>query len=98
VLTVHLCAFLLYYPLVVFAEEGHLRTKFGQPYIENTYNVPRFVPRHLRPFEPDFYIVRPRHFRKALPDVLWFFWFFMILQLVERMHQAGWLSVWFRIP
>lgn len=98
VLALLLSAFLLYYPLVVFAEEGHLQAKFGQPYIEYMHNVPRFVPRHLRPVEPDIYPVRPRHFRKALPDVLWFFWFFMILQLVERMHQAGWLPVWFRIP
>lgn len=77
-------AFLFYYPLVVLAEERNLLQKFGLVYDAYTTKVPRFLPRRFQLVEPDIYPVRPRHVRKSLQEVVWFFWFFLILHLVAH--------------
>lgn len=79
-------AFLLYYPLVVLAEEHNLSRKFGQTYEEYTRQVPRFIPRRFRIIEPDPYPVRPRHVRRALQEIAWFFWAYLSLQLLTHIQ------------
>lgn len=75
-------AFLVYYPVVVFAEEHNLRAKFGHVYEEYMRHTPRFWPRRLRPVEPDLYPTRPRHVRRALLEVAWFFWAYLLIDLM----------------
>jgi protein-S-isoprenylcysteine O-methyltransferase Ste14 len=91
-------AFLFYYPLVMRAEETELTAKFGQAYLSYARNVPRFLLRRFHLHEPEVYPAKPRLFRKSLLDVMWFFWFFMILQLIERLHNMGIVPVYLKVP
>lgn len=75
-------AFLGYYPLVVLAEEDNLREKFGPIYSDYARRTPRFFPRRLQLVEPDRYPTRPRHLRRALVEVSWFFWAYLLMQWV----------------
>jgi len=79
-------AFVLYYPLVVLAEEKSLQQIFGHGYLDYTSKVPRFWPRRFQLVEPDPYPVRPRHVRRSLQEIIWFLWFFLILHLVADIH------------
>jgi protein-S-isoprenylcysteine O-methyltransferase Ste14 len=90
ILAVIASAFLLYYPLVVFAEERNLRHKFGQDFVAYMHQVPRFLPRRLHLVEPDRYPVRPRHVRRSLLEIIWFFWSYLFLHLVTGFQQGGW--------
>ena len=92
VLAIIVCAFLLYYPLVVLAEERNLQRKFGQVYEEYANRVPRFFPCRFQLVEPDTYPVRPRHVRRSLQEIIWFFWFFLLLHLVTGLQHDGWLA------
>jgi len=94
ILTLIASTFLLYYPLVVLAEERHLHHKFGQVYQAYTARVPRFLLRRFQWVEPDTYPVRPRHVRRSLQEIVWFFWSFLILHLMAGLDPAGWLSFW----
>jgi len=82
IITLIMFSFLIYYPLVVLAEEKNLLKKFGQEYLAYINTAPRFFPRRFVLVEPDTYPVRPRHVRRALQEVVWFFWFFAILHLL----------------
>lgn len=75
-------AFLGYYPLVVFAEENNLHEKFGQIYSDYARRTPRFFPQRWQLVEPDLYPTRPRHVRRALMEVSWFFWAYLLIQWV----------------
>ncbi|MBV5319110.1 MAG: isoprenylcysteine carboxylmethyltransferase family protein [Desulfobulbaceae bacterium] len=86
IVTIIVGAFILYYPLVVLAEERNLQHKFGQAYLDYSSKVPRFLPRHFQLVEPDTYPVRPRHVRRSLQEIVWFFWFFLMLHLVADVH------------
>jgi protein-S-isoprenylcysteine O-methyltransferase Ste14 len=43
----------LYYERIMFAEEGYLRVKFGQSYLDWSVDVPSFWPRNLKWKSPD---------------------------------------------
>jgi protein-S-isoprenylcysteine O-methyltransferase Ste14 len=88
ILVTLLSAFILYYRLVVLAEEKNLQEKFGQTYFEYTCRVPRFIPRAFRLVEPDTYPVRPRHVRRSLQQIMWFFWILLILYGIEYVHRT----------
>lgn len=75
-------AFLGYYPLVVFAEENNLQQKFGHIYSDYVRRTPRFFPQRWQLVEPDLYPTRPRHVRRALAEVSWFFWSYLLIQWV----------------
>ncbi len=92
VLAIFACAFLFYYPLVVIAEENNLKLKFGQIYNEYAQKVPRFLPRRFHLVEPDIYPVRPRHVRRSLQEIICFFWFYLLLQLVTGIQHNSLLS------
>lgn len=81
--------FVLYYPLVVKAEEQFLRAKFGQPFLEYLQQVPRFIPLHRQPREPKTYVARPLYLRKSLQESLWFFWFYIALHLLTSLQGHG---------
>jgi len=85
-------AFLLYYPLVVMAEERNLQRKFGQGYMDYLNRVPRFFPRRFQWVEPDTYPVRPRHVRRSLQEISWFFWVYLILHIVTGSQQDSLLA------
>lgn len=90
ILIVITMAYLLYYPLVVWAEEYNLLQIFGQEYERYRNQVPRFIPRRLKMIEPDTYPVRPRHVRRSMQQNVWFFWAYLLLEIVTIIQDNGW--------
>ena len=88
VLVLLILFFILYYPLVVRAEEQFLLARFGQPYAEYLQQVPRFIPRLTYSKEPDTYLARPYYLRKSLQESLWFFWVYIALHLLTVLKSS----------
>ena len=81
ILAIIAISFLLYYPLVVLAEERNLLQVFGDEYAQYQHQVPRFIPHRPSLVEPDTYPVRPRHVRRSMQQTFWFFWAYLFLHL-----------------
>lgn len=84
ILAVIAISFLVYYPLVVLAEERNLLHVFGDEYAQYRHHVPRFIPRRPSLVEPDTYPVRPGHVRRSMQQTFWFFWAYLFLHLISR--------------
>lgn len=98
VLAVLVLLFVFYYPFVILGEEKKLIDLHGEDYLKYMETTPRFLPKLSLLSEPELYPVDSRRYRSAFFDAMWFFWFFMILQIVERLRFLGWLPVLFRVP
>lgn len=90
--------FILYYPFVVLAEEKRLKEIHQEDYLEYMKTTPRFIPKLSLLEEPEVFRVNAIKFREAFFDVMWFFWFYIILKLIEAFHQIGLLPVLFKVP
>ena len=98
VLALLIIGFLLYYPFVVLGEEKELIKMHGDRFLEYMEVTPRIVPKFSIFSEPDLYSIKAKIFRKSFFDVMWFFWVFIILQIIEWLHDAGILPVLFKVP
>ena len=92
-----LIVFSIYYPFVIRSEEKHLAEMHGPRYQQYRQNTPSFVPSLRRFNEPDEYIVKAALFRKSLFDAMWFVWLIGILEIIEALHEAQILPVYFRL-
>lgn len=90
-------AFLLYYPFVIRAEETRLRRTHGEEYENYVRKTPRFFPNISGLIEPEEYPVRPRVFRRAVFDALWFVWLAGILEFIEALHEYKAIEPVFRL-
>lgn len=91
VLIIISAAFILYYPLVVLAEEHNLRQIFGSDYEQYRSQVPRFYPRRFKMIEPDTYPVRPGHVRRSMQEIVCFFWAYLFLKMIVVIQDDRWL-------
>ncbi|MCE5243085.1 MAG: isoprenylcysteine carboxylmethyltransferase family protein [Syntrophobacteraceae bacterium] len=98
VLAILVLAFLLYYPRVVRGEEDYLLGKHGQDFARYEEQTPRFIPRLALFHEPDTYVVNARAFRKSFVDTAFIILVFALLEVIERLHDAGILPVLFKTP
>ncbi len=98
ILAIIFISFLIYYPFVLLAEEAELTKTLGEEYLKYIQNTPRFFPRVSLLVEPESYTINAQIFRKSLFDVMWFLWFFIILQLIDKLHDIGILPVLLQIP
>lgn len=90
--------FWLVYPHIIKREEEHLRVKFGHAFTEYCARTPRFFPNLQGFHEPESYVVNPKVFRRAMGDVLWFIWLVGIIELVEALHEYGFVTPVIRLP
>jgi len=88
-----LIGFVLYYPLVMRAEERKLHNFHGKDFEDYMKVTPRFIPSFKAFEEPQEYTVKPKEFRKGLFDALWFVWLVGILELIEAFHEYDILPV-----
>lgn len=86
------------YRAVVRREEAVLRSRFGGAFDDYCAATPRFVPRLRALAEPGTYEVRPRVFRRALGDLVWFVWCLGIVQFVVALHEFGVVRPLLRLP
>ena len=82
-------AFVLMYPGVIHSEEENLLHIFGKPYLDYLKRVPRFIPNFHLYHEPKEYTVKPKTFRKAAGDVLWFVWAVGVMECLEALQESG---------
>ena len=81
--------FAVMYIPVIYTEEVRLHRLFGEPYSAYIREVPRFFPKWSLYHEPQEYTVKPKVFRHAAGDVLWFVLAVGILECIEAMQESG---------
>lgn len=90
--------FILYYPFVIRAEEDKLKELHGEQFEEYRKKTPGFFPRFSQYKDIDEYVVKPGKYRETFLDVMWFFWFYLLLKIIEVLHINGILPVFFTVP
>ena len=98
VLAIIMLFFVIYYPWVVIHEENKLARRHPEAYKKYKKKVPRFIPRFNALEEPELYEVKVKKYRSVFLDVMWFFWLFAILRIINVLHQMGVMPVLFEIP
>ena len=92
-----LAVFSVYYPFVIRSEERRLSEVHGSQYQQYRQNAPSFIPSLRRFNEPDEYVVKAALFRKSLFDAMWFIWLIGVMEIIEALHEAQILPVYFRL-
>ena len=90
-------AFALYYPSIVQREEAFLLSRFGDAYISYCCRVPRWIPNLSLWHSPREITVQPKLVWKTFLDVAWFLAVLPVFELLEELHQAGFLPCLLRI-
>jgi protein-S-isoprenylcysteine O-methyltransferase Ste14 len=85
--------FMLYYLLVIKAEQKKLADIHKEAFTEYCKRTPAFFPSLKLLNEPAEYIVKPKLFRKAALDAMWFVWLLGIVELAETLHDMGLLPI-----
>ena len=84
-------------PSVIRREESSLRERFGSRYESYCLRTPRFFPNLAALSEPAIYRVKPKPFRRALGDVVWFVWLIGLIQLVDELHEVHLIKALFQL-
>ncbi|MDO5579751.1 MAG: isoprenylcysteine carboxylmethyltransferase family protein [Planctomycetia bacterium] len=92
-------SFAIYYPYIIRAEERRLEDLFGDDFRQYKSRVPCFFPRWslLNGNEPESYEVNTKVLRRALFDLLWFFWIVGLFELIEALHAMKIIPVLFQL-
>jgi protein-S-isoprenylcysteine O-methyltransferase Ste14 len=83
--------------LQILREEQRLLLKFGQEYKAYLTNIPRFFPSFEHYSEPEEITISPRLLKRGLFGIAFLLILIGVLELLEGLHQAGVLPVFFRI-
>lgn len=98
ILTLLILIFSLYYPFVIQGEENNLHRVHGKAFEEYRDKTPMFLPRLSLYHDEPFLNIDTRLFRKTFLSVMWFPMIFLILLLIERLHESGFITVLFTTP
>lgn len=90
--------FIIIYPVTILAEEKRLEELHGDMFRNYKKSVPRLFPRTFTLQHPEVYEVYTTKFGRVFFDAMWFVWFYMILQIIEKLHQGGFLPILFSFP
>ena len=91
--------YLAYYRYVILSEELRLKAIFTHEYDAYCLATPRFFP-HLQNWDfstPSRLKIVPRLLEKTLLDVFWFLGAIIAIEVIEQIHQRGYL-VWGHLP
>jgi protein-S-isoprenylcysteine O-methyltransferase Ste14 len=86
----------LYY-VQIKREEQELQRLFGREYESYLASIPCFVPSHRRYAEPDIVCISPRLMRKGLFGIAFLLILIGVLEVLEVLHQFGFLPIYFRV-
>jgi protein-S-isoprenylcysteine O-methyltransferase Ste14 len=87
---------ILYY-FQIRQEEERLALRFGEEFRSYQAKVPRFIPSFQNYFEPDEIIVSPRVLKRGLFGIAFLLVLIGALDLIQKLHQSGYLPVLFRV-
>lgn len=90
--------FLLHYWFVMLHEERQMMEAHGEAYVEYMNRVPRFIPKPALYREHEKVTVDVRLYRRTFTDVVWFIWAIIPLEIIDRLHEAGILPVFYYFP
>jgi len=90
--------FLVHYWLVMIHEERKMLEAHGEVYVEYMKRVPRFIPNPALYREPEKITVNVGIYRRTFIDVVWFIWAIIPLEIIDRLHEAEILPVFFYLP
>lgn len=90
-------AFIVYYPSVIRREESKLLARHGEQFKAYLKSTPVFFPNISKLKEPEEYKVNPIVFRNHIFSALWFIWLVGILEILEELHDLGFLPVFIKI-
>lgn len=89
--------FVSYYLPTIIDEEKTLERFHKDDLKDYMAKVPRLIPNFSLLSEPDLYSIKPLDFRKTFSDVMWFFWVYQILIIIENLHTFNVLPAIFKI-
>ena len=89
--------FAFYYPWVIRSEERRLRETHGEAFEAYCRTTPAFWPRFAGLHEDQTYLVNAITFRRHIVDALWFVWLVGALEIVEQLHELGWVHAQFAL-
>ncbi|PKN61566.1 MAG: isoprenylcysteine carboxylmethyltransferase family protein [Deltaproteobacteria bacterium HGW-Deltaproteobacteria-15] len=90
--------FVVGYVPVILSEERRLLDLFGEEYQDYMNRKPRLFPKLSKLGEPVSIGIHTGPFLRVLFRSMWFMWFFMLLHIVEKLRDIGWIPVVLAIP
>ncbi len=88
----------LVYPIVIRSEEKELVLRHGKAFQEYAHTVPRFIPKTFVIQQPEHYKVHVHLFGRVFFDAMWFVWLFILMEVIEKLHEAKVIPVLFTVP
>ncbi len=79
----------IYHYFVVKNEEQKLKINFGIEYEKYCEKVNRFIPSFKNYFSRETVVVYPDKMFRAIIDSMWFFWMFILLEIIEYIKLNG---------
>lgn len=80
--------FVIYYPFVIMAEEQKLLETHGESFLNYKKTVPCFIPNFKLLKESEIISVNIIKYKKYYLDAMWFIWFYMILEIIEKIREC----------
>ena len=96
-LVLMLLMFGIYYLPTILDEEKTLERFHKEDLDAYFARVPRLIPNFSLLSEPELYEINTYGVRKTFLDVVWFFWVYIILVIIENLHVFGVLPAVFKI-
>ena len=98
VIVIIIIFYFLYYPVTILAEEQKLADRFGQAFAEYKERVPMLIPKFSLYKEPQTYTITAGQLLHNIAESLLLLWIFILLQLIEFLHQSNILPVLWKVP
>ncbi len=98
ILAVFIIIFVLYYPFVIRGEEKNLHRVHGKAFEDYRQRTPMIIPKFSLYHDEPFLTIDTRLFGKTFFSVMWFPLAFLLLLLIERLHEFGVLPILFTAP
>ncbi|RJQ52231.1 MAG: isoprenylcysteine carboxylmethyltransferase family protein [Nitrospiraceae bacterium] len=90
--------FIIIYPVIISAEEKKLEELHGDAFRDYRNSVPRLFPKTFTLQHPELYEIYTRKFGRVFFDAMWFVWLFIIMQVIEKLHNFKIIPVLWQVP